>query len=788
MIINYLRVAFRNAWNSKLFSLVNVTGLTLGLTFSFLIFVHVRQELNYETHVPDRHLVFRIATKHWAKVQPPLAEELKRAMPEVQSIARLNQMLQPIIQHDDALAFPEFVYFADPSVVDVFKPVFVKGNPKTALDDPASIVITQRLASILFKDGEESIGETLLIDGYRQHTVTGVIQDIPGSTHLKIDALLSIKQVSANDDKSRTWRAVATYVRFQSEADATRFADKLREFEYKFYQEIRTREEVDRNDDYFELNPIDDIHLTSHKEKEAESNSDMMYIYVFSAFGVLIVVIASINFINLFTAQALRRAKEIGVRRAIGAQKIQLTTQFFGEAFLMVFCCGALALLVAWLALPGYNAIASIEIGAGSLVAIDNVALLLALVVTTGILSGLYPAYLISAGTSVGVGGGTTSSKAGFIRRALVSTQFVVSLFLLMATVVVYSQLKFIESKDLGFEKQQIVAVKLFGKLWRTVTEHRDAVRNELLAGNRVTDISMTNRIVGERLGFEGLKLVERPDEPEVSSRHLLADERFVETMGLEIVQGSNFTGEPDSIPSYILNESAARLLGDTALIGSRAKNIAQGHLAGKIVGVIKDFNYASLHTAVDPLVIEYHKAYPDYLLIRLASGDTQAALSHIELTLKKASPGSAIIYTFLDDKLQTLYQKDKGLYQVATVFSVITVIIGTLGLFALAAHSAQARTKEIGIRKVLGASVGHVISLLCRDFVKLILLAVAVAVPLSLYAAREWLSGFNYKVDVAWWMFAAPALVVLLVAFTAIVGQSLRAALANPTSSLKTE
>jgi putative ABC transport system permease protein len=790
MVIHFLKVGYRNAVRSKLFTFVNLTGLSLGIGAAFLLFVHVRQELNYETHIQDYQLIYRLSTAQWAKTAPPTAGQIKQEFGEIKHIARLQQMNQVTMVAGDVTVFPAFNYLADQSIIDVLNIPMAKGNPATALGDMNSIVITEQLASQLFKSWEDPMGKEIIINGYQRYVVSGVMKDQPRSTHLKIDCMVSLRQSSAVESTSKTWRAVGTYIRFNTISDAVAVQAKLRDFEYRFYDGVKTKEEIDRNADYFELEPIASIHLHSHKEKEAEANSDMMYIYVFSTFGILIVLIASINFVNLFTAQAFRRMKEIGIRKAIGAGKVQLAFQFLGEASIMVIISGIIGVAGAWMALPYYNELASISISAAELLSTKHLLVLAVVTAITALLSGAYPAISIAANAAniQATGKTVVHSGASFLSKSLVSVQFVISMFLLIVAVVAYSQLNFVHSKDLGFSKSQVVAVKLYGKLWVEATEHRDALRTELLKNPHVTDISLTDRIVGERFGFEGLHLLDKPDDEVIDARHVLVDERYLQTMGIELIDGNNFTGEPDSIPAYILNESAARKANIDNVIGRAAKNVAQDSPPGRIIGIVKDFNFASLHTAIDPLVLEFNRQYPDYMLVRIDHADIPGALKHLEETLKKAAPGTVVSYSFLDDKMETLYFKDYSLFRVTQIFSIVTVIVAVLGLFALSAQAAESRTKEVGIRKVLGATTRQVVGLFTSDFIFMIIVSLAIAIPGAWYASRVWLQGFYQRIDLHWLMFATPVMLIGMLAMCAVAIQAWRVARENPAKSLKYE
>jgi putative ABC transport system permease protein len=787
MIRNYIKIAFRNAVRNKLFTFVNVAGLSLGLCVSFLLFVHVKRELSYEQHIPGYDLVYRVSSKYWAKMPPSFADKMGEELAGITAIARLNHYQPPVLTHQDGLAMPQFIYFADPSVIDVFGIEFLHGNRKTALDAPASLVITESVATTLFKSGEDPIGKTVRFDGYHEFTVTGVIRDSPTNTHLKIDGLIPIAGSGAATSTSKRWRAVGVYVRFADEPAALAIKSQLREFEYQYFEGESTKEELDRADDHFELEPIASIHLNSHKEKEAETNSDMMYIAVFSVFGVLILLIACINFVNLFSAQAVGRIREIGIRKSIGAHKEQLVAQFLGEAMLIVFFSALLALALSYMGSPWYNTIATSPLSLGEILAWHNISVFVILSTITAICAGCYPAWVIGRQKVNESLKGSALGSSWLARKSLVGLQFTFSNFLLIATVIVYAQMNFIESKDLGFTKEQVVAVKLYGKQWVAATEG-EALRTELLRNANVLEAGLTDRMAGDRIGFEGLAQVDKPGVEPVHTRMLRADDGFLGAMQIGIINGTNFIGQPDSIPQYIVNETAAKQLNVDNPVGLVVKNQAQNHLPGRIVGVVKDFNFASLHSPVEPLAIEFNKRDVDYLLVRINANEKQAALEHIEMVLRTAAPGTSLLATFLDQRVENLYSFDISLFKTTQFFSIIIVVIATLGLFALATHEAKSRIKEIGIRKVLGASVKNILMLMGKSFFLLVLISLVFAIPMAWYAGREWLSTFSYQIDISAWMFLMPATVVVGVAMLTVFGQSFRAARTNPVNSLKHE
>lgn len=789
MIANYIKIGFRSAARNKLFTFINLIGLSLSLAIAFIVMTHVRQELSYEKHIPDYELVYRAGSTEWAKVPPMLAGRLKSDFAEVKHIARLLVIDEQILSHGDALAFPKYTYLVDSTINDVFRFSFEKGDPATALRDPSSAVLTHSIATALFPTGTDPIGKTIRLNGYQEVTITGVIADLPPTTHLKIDVMLPMHPWGGSYSESTSWMAVSTFVRFESQQAALKVAANLKEFEYRFRSD-ESKEEVDKRSDHFELHPIADIHLQSHREKETEANSDLTYIYIFSAFGVLILFIASVNFINLFTAQALRRLSEVGIRKSIGARKLQLISQFLLEAFMMVTISGLVAFGIVCSVLPMYNEIAPVDITIPQLFTIDNAIITAFILIATGLLSGGYPAYVIAANNAIDIfRGGKKLDHAISIRQVLVGMQFIVSLFLLMATAVVWSQINYMHNANLGYNKDQVVAAKLYGRLWLAANRNRDAMREELKKTGLVTEISVVDRLVGDRFGIESLQATSWTNDLSVPTRNVMGDDRFVQTMGFELIEGTNFN-PTDTGRQFIINETAANMFrtnGIKDVVGTTVRNIAQDNQVGRIVGIVKDFNYASLHSKVDPVAISYVDTN-GHLLIRLSGNDLQQSLTAVETTLKRLAPGTAFVYTFLDDKLERLYAKEYGLYHTTRVFSFLTVIIASLGLFALAANTAESRRKEIGIRKVMGASVQRIVSMLCADYMKLIVVALAIAAPIAFVFGRSWLTSFNYRAAIEWWMFALPAVVVTVLALLAVIGHSSKVAMTNPAETLKHE
>lgn len=791
MIRNYIILAYRQATRNRLYTVVNVTGLSLALVTGLLVAMHVKRELQYDTHFRDYSNIYRLASTHWARTPPTLAENFQAAMPEVEAIARLFPAGSVMLQSTAGQTFSSCGYYADTSVFRVFGIAFLSGKEAAALTDPSAIVITRAIAGKLFKAGEDPLGKAIVLDGYQEYTVAGIISDLPRTTHLKMDYFLPMARSQAATNDSRSWKGVATYLRVSAPAQASAVSGKLREFQYAFLKGEQSREDIDRNGDFLELHPITGIHLHSHREKEVEANSDITYVYVFSAFAVLIILVASINFINLFTAQAMRRIKEIGVRKAIGARKGQLVWQFFIEAFAAVLVATVIGMLMVYALLPWYNSTAALNLTPQDLYTGENILLVALLAGITTLLAGGYPAVHIARfRVTDSLKNNVFADASSLFRKGLVTVQFGISILLLAGTLVVYAQMEFIQSLDLGFSREEVISVKLYGNLWVQANHHKEALKETLLAQAGVKHVTLAEKVMGDRFGIESFRLSDRPEEETLEARYLRVDEDFLETLNITLLKGHSFSGTADTNKYYILNESAARQLGEKDLIGRYGINTLKGpnQRPGQVVGIVKDFHYASLHRTIEPLVMEYQPKYLDNLLLRIDRSRRPDVLARLEASFKQLSPGTPLVYTFLGDKLDTLYESENSLYRIAKVLSCGTLLIACLGLFALAAHTSETRTKEIGIRKVMGASAYNILTLLCSDSVKLVAIAFVLAVPVASAILGAWLTGFAYRIDVAWWMFAVPGAIVFILALAAVVMQSLRVTFLNPVKSLRYE
>lgn len=803
-MLTYFKISFRNLLRYKLNSSLNILSLSLGLTCALLIFLHVQDELSYDQHYPKAARLYRITdqgfgegARHWAATPPPLATEIQQFMPELEQVGRLIDAQTQVFRYTPRTgAVRQFEgnegYYADGSIINLFDLAFSQGNPQTALANINTIVVTERLAQKYFGK-EDPIGK-IMVEEYTKQAfqVTGVIQNRPSNTHLQFDYLLSMPTLNRFMDnellKNKTWNGFYTYVLRRNTASKQAVENKMADFTASFYDAPGVSREKILASGIFRLQPITDIHLRSKLEKEMSPNSDITYVYVFATSAFLILVIACINFINMATAQSFKRLKEVGVRKVLGARKNQLIGQFIGESVFFTGIAAFLAIIFIRMAIPLYNNLAGKNLPYEQLFTLENLLMLGLLLAVVSFITGLYPAWFVSSfsPTQALKGQKKPGSAVSFVRKGLVVFQFVISVFMIVSTLIIYRQMKFMQEKDLGFDKEQVLAIKLYGDLKEKVLANTLAFKSELQRHAAISAVSLVSRLPGERLGNEPLVIKGLPEA--ASIRYMWADESLLPTLNIKLVAGRNFFKHTnDSTTAFILNEAAVNVL---ALKDPVGKQAASGNTTetGPIVGVVKNFNFASLHTAVEPLVIQYKPAWAEYLLLKIKGNNLPETLSFLKEKINTTAPNSLFVFSFLDDNLNALYQSESRMSNIFKAFAVFTIVISCLGLFGLSAYSAEQRTKEIGIRKVLGASLTSIVSLLSKDFLKLVSLANILAWPLAWWAMHKWLQDFEYRTEISWWLFALAGIAALLIALITVSFQAIKAAVANPVKSLRSE
>jgi putative ABC transport system permease protein len=806
MFRNYLKVALRNLWKSKGFTAINIIGLAAGLGVCLLIVLYVTDELSYDRFNVNADRIYRLdadiyfnSTQFTASISPkPLALTLAKECPQVVQMCRINGENDILIKKGGDWIRDKHLTFADSTFFKVFSIPMVTGDPNTALNEPNSVVIDESAARRYF-NSTDVIGKTLEMENKTLCKVTGVMKDFPRQSHFHLSFIRPIRDANHGDDDqwlSNNWhsfilvRPDVNRAFLQSRVNAT--VDKYvgRQLQQMLHA---SADDLAKSGGHFiyHLMPLEDIHLHSNKGYEMEPNGNISYIYIFSFIAILIMVIACVNFMNLSTARSANRAKEVGIRKVAGSTKAHLITQFLTESVLLSFFSLLLALGIALLLLPMFNQLAGKELHAGSLFSVRFLSLLVILVFLVGCLAGSYPAFYLSSFQPIMVLKGKIASgfKGSALRSILVVTQFVISIGLIVSTIVIYNQLNYIRNREVGFDRDQVLIIHnayLAGDPIKTF-------RKELTQMTGVADATLSGDLPTQGSGYDQEGWFRTPDldaKGAVVLTNLYVDEHYVPTLGMKIVKGRNFSIDfPTDSTGILLNESAVQLLGWKDPIGHLfyRPGDSMKSVAYHVVGVVKDFNFSSMHDKVGPLVINMGDNRGS-MAVRLRSGNIVAAQNQIESKWKAMANGVPFSYTFMDDDFNQLYQSEKQTGQLFISFAVFAILIACLGLLGLVTYAAEQRTKEIGIRKVLGASVSGIVGLLSKDFALLIGIAAFIAFPLAWWAMYKWLQTFAYRTSIAWWIFLVAGFAALGIALLTVSIQTIRAAVANPVKSLRSE
>jgi len=805
MFKNYFKTAWRTLWKNKTFSVINILGLAVGIACTMLIIFHVKRELSYDKGFTNADRILRVTvkytgenTRHWAASSPVMGPEMKSNIAGIEDVVRFYRpypyLLLSSNTNGQVNRFEEKGGFiADAGAINMFDLKFTEGNPATALSSPDAIILTQATAKKYFGN-TSALGKVLHDDTQNfPLTVTGVVSDFNFPSHLTFDYLVSLPTITRYMDKrnleQRGWSGFYTYILLNKNTQLKNIQSKLPDFTVSFFEKDGEKKEDILKTTSVLLQPLTAIHLQPGLEKEMAVTSDIAYVYIFSVAALFILLIAAVNFINMSTAQALNRVKEIGMRKIVGASRVQLITQFLGESILVTILSAALAILLLKLALPVYQQLTNTAIIASQLFTVVNVALFVALIIVIGLLAGIYPAWFVAKFNSIAAlkDKKKPGSSAHIVRKALTVFQFSTSVFMLFGTIVIYQQLQLFHNKDLGFDKEQVVAVTMYRDMWNNY----GALVNSIDKNPSVTNHSIVSTLPGERFGNYDFQLLgagkQTSQGDRTSSRAMWTDENLLKTLHIELKEGRDFVNQFPDIKhhEFILNEAAVKAFNLTNPVGKTAVLNAD---TGTIIAIVKDFNFASLHAKVDPLVIQYQPRNATYLLLKVKAGQMQQTVKTLEADVKRLSPASKLTYTFLDDKLNTLYSTENRMSNIFKVFAAFAIFISCLGLFGLSAYTAKIRTKEIGIRKVLGASIPSLAALLSKEFITLVTIAIVIAWPISWFAMSKWLQNFAYHTSINVFVFAASGIAAVAVALATVSVQAIKTAVINPVKSLKTE
>jgi putative ABC transport system permease protein len=814
MLKNYLKVALRNLWKSRGFSAINIIGLATGLGVCLLIILYVVDELSYDRYNEKAERIYRLDadlffnnTLFSAAVSPrPMGPTMVKDYPDIEQMTRINGGGDIMVKKGNNFIQDHHLVFADSTFFKVFTVPLIQGDPNTALNEPNSIVIDESVARRYF-DGTNVVGKTIELENHTLCKVTGVIKDMPRQSHFHFSFIRTLRDNPEQNTQHDDWlsnnfqtyvlvRPGVTRTVLQSHVDQAVTTYLGRQLQDMLHVTMKDMEKTGAHFRYQAM-PLVDIHLHSNKDAEFEANGNISYVYVFSFIAILILVIACVNFMNLSTARSANRAKEVGIRKVAGSTRGDLITQFLTESVLLSLFSLVLALGIALLLLPTFNTLAGKDMSAGTLFSGRFLPLLVILVILVGVLAGSYPAFYLSSFQPIQVLKGKIASgfKSSWLRSSLVVFQFFISIGLIIGTLVIYRQLNFIRSREVGFNRDQVLVIHNAYAAGDPVKNYR----KDLLTLSGVADATLSGDIPtsGSSFSKNGWSRMPSFDSKDlIVLTNLFVDANYIPTLGMQMVKGRSF--DPLTYPTdsmgVVINESAVQLMGFKDPLNQKLYRPNGVDSSGKftvaayhVIGVVKDFNYSSVHNKILPLLMNLADNRGS-LAVRLKGGNIPAVVKQIEAKWQAMAQGVPFSYTFMDADFNNLYKAEQQTGQVFTTFAAFAILIASLGLFGLVTYAAEQRTKEIGIRKVLGANVGGIVALLSRDFVKLVFIASVIAFPIAWWAMNQWLQSFAYRVGISWWIFAIAGLTAVLIALLTVSLQTIRAALANPIRSLRSE
>ncbi len=790
MIKNYFKIALRNIVRHKAFATINIAGLAIGMSCSIFILLWVTNELSYDRFHKNANEVYRITASagdfNAAVNCAGMPAELKAKIPAVRNYVRLSHPSTNVFEIGARKFEEKKAFYADSTFLQLFSFKLLKGNRETALMRPDAVLITEDMAKKYFGQ-EDPIGKTLKKNNGSSVTVTGILANIPSNSHLQFDFILPMSSIAQSDRDLRenTWQNFNfyTYIELDKSFKATPTAiggltkqiDQLYK-EHVDEAEIRVK---------FHLQPLTSIHLHSNYQVDLPGHGNIQYVNIFFIVAIFILAIAAINFMNLATARSARRAKEVGLRKVVGADRKQLIGQFLGESLLISFVALLIAVGLVWLLLPAFNDLSGKSLAIHFL---DGklILSLIGIALITGLISGSYPALFLSAFRPVQVLKGNSKNKGGnlIFRNSLVVIQFVASIVLLAGTAIVYKQLTFIRHMNLGFDKSNLLYVPMIGEMWsKQQALKTELQRNPLTANYTISNDLPTNLTSGTvNVQWEG-----KDPKSQTVFPTLFVDENFFDVYQMKILSGRSFSSEfKGDTSNFIVNEKALQVMG-MKVADAVGKPLSLWDMKGTIIGVVKDFNYKPIQNPIEPLIIGLNR-WGGIAMVRVQPGKMETTIKTLEKISADLNPAYPFSYGFLDQDLANLYKGENRMGKLFNVFAVLAIFISCMGLYGLSAFMAEQRTKEIGVRKVLGSSVWNVVYLLSKKFTILILIAVVIAIPLAWFAINSWLSSFAYRVNADWIIFLAASLAAVVIAWITVSYESIKAAIANPVKSLRTE
>lgn len=795
MIKNYFKIAWRNLRKNRLYAFINIIGLTVGIVSCLLIGIYIKHELSYDRFNKNADRMVRVTMDYFFGDSPQkiavtgtkVGPQFKRQFPEVEDFVRLDK-IGNVVAYDNKIFDEKNFLYADPSLFSIFSFKLEKGDASTALNSPDKIVVTETTAKKYFAN-DDPIGKLLKV-GDKNFIVSAVAADVPSNSQIKFDFVVSFNNLSAAKRPEDWWSANdITYLLLKNKTDIQPLQKQIT----AYMKTIRYGELKMSGNQYltYHLEPLTQVHLHSNLPDSFEPNGSIVYIYILVVVALLILVIAGVNYVNLSIAQSAGRSAEIGIRKVLGAAKLQLFRQFIGESIFVTAIAIIIAIGAAVLLLPMFNSLSGIQF---HYTALFEPVVLLSLFISAiiiGFSAGAYPALRLSGIKLARIlKSGFSFTSGQRVRRPLIIFQFIISIFLIITTVFIVQQLAYIHSKDIGYNKNNIVVLPVSSKMIAQIDALKKVIQN--IPG--VEGVAAAN---SEPVNVEWGDAIQTKDGKQLTVNALPMDEDFIKTMQLKIIAGRDFdrtdilqmdtTNKGKNFHyTFMLNESAARALGWTPqqAIG---KEISK-YYPGRIIAVVKDFNFKSFHDPINPLLIFLDYSQTGDLFVRVNGNSAASVIPSIEKIWKGRFPGRPFEYKFLDEDYDAMYRTDQRTAGVFTTFSVLAILLACLGLFAVSAYAVLQRTKEIGIRKILGATTSNITLLIAKDFLLLVIIAAAIASPVAWFASDKWLQDFAYHIQMQWWVFVVAGALSVLIAFITVSLQSVKAALANPVKSLRSE
>jgi putative ABC transport system permease protein len=795
MIKSYFRVAWRNLRKNKVYSAINIIGLAVGLSVFWLMALYISDELSYDRQSINSSRIYRVVHSgewtggnfHLAETPAFFGPTLRNEFPEIEASARIDAEGGGTLIYGDKKIKRDDILIVDNSLLSIFRFPFLYGDATNALEAPNSIVLTRSLAEKLFSKAEDALNKTIVFQNGGPCLVTGVMEDQPSNSHLNFSALLSMAPTTDNSLNSYLY----TYVLLRKDANVKNLEARLPGFYDRHLKEAMGKGAQYRMD----LQPLTSIHLHSNLDYEISRNSDIRYIYLFGAIAILVLLIAIINYINLATARSSLRMKEIGVRKVIGSGRKELAALFLMESVVFTLLAAIIATLLATLLTPSFNTLSGKDLRLWQFGVVPTTLVLITFTFIVGLLGGAYPAAFLSGFRTIPSLKGQQGDMSSTVlfRKSLVTFQFVVTIFLIAGSSILYLQLRYMQNRNLGFNKDQVLTFHISN---REVREHIEELKTQLLQDPSVEAAGAAGNPIGNNdigsvpANFERNGAID-PKPTKVLSFY--ADADYLPTLQIQLAAGRNFeaTQPTDKLGSVLVNETLVHELDWTDAIGKRVQFTNNGTTRlATVIGVVKDFNIYSLQHRLEPLVLQMPpvRKEEDNLCVRLNRNRIAQGLKYIEAVYKKWDPTSSFEYHFLDENFSTQYAAEKKQGRLLLTFTVLAIFIACMGLFGLVTFSVGQRTKEIGVRKVLGASVTGIVLLVSKELIKPVIIAIGISIPLTWYAMHRWLESFAYRMQINIWIFLAAGLIAALIAMITVGWRAARAAKANPIKSLRTE